>query len=541
MKPKHNVNKIVKKTKNKPTVSMNEVNTSVLVIDDEEMVRDNIEDILVPHVQSEEQDNINDAFDILFGSPKPLLVARTKCIPAFTVDKASNGMEGVKKVQQAIKKGHPYAVIFLDMRMPGWNGLETAVEIRKYDAKAEIIFVTAYSDRSIDEIVEQAGQNVGYHCKPYAPEEIIQLATKAVTDYNKLRNLEKLIGSISSIGLSKNQLNSLLKNILEQLASSLDTDMALIGKLDKELNYEKILSIGAIEERVNLDELTSRVKNISIEKDDVIQLDDLVLARLDNYYVFAILQKQEKLKTEKMYLLMLFVQNAAQAIRNAELSEKLIQKEKLSAVGQVIGMVMHDLRAPINNIKFMTEMMRDEGEKNEYIDMIDRSAEQASEIFEDFLDFIKDIPVQKNPVDAGKIISQAVDHAKLRNSSDGITIHSYVPDGLFVQGDESKLRRVISNLVNNAADVLHDNSVADATIHISAWIDDKNVMISISDNGPGIPKEIMSTLFEPFVTQNKTNGTGLGLAIVKQYVNAHGGKITVSNNKGALFTITLPL
>lgn len=520
---------------------MSEVNTSVLVIDDEEMVRDNIEDILVPHVQSEEQDSINDAFDILFGSPKPLLVARTKCIPAFTVDKASNGMEGVKKVKAAIKSGRPYAVIFLDMRMPGWNGLETAVEIRKYDVKAEIIFVTAYSNRSIDEIVEQAGQNVGYHCKPYAPEEIIQLATKAVTDYNKLRNLEKLIGSISSIGLSKNQLNSLLKNILEQLAGSLDTDMALIGKLDKDLNYEKILSIGAIEERVNLDELTSRVNNISIEKDDVIQLDDLVLARLDNYYVFAILQKQEKLKTEKMYLLTLFVQNAAQAIRNAELSEKLIQKEKLSAVGQVIGMVMHDLRAPINNIKCMTDMMREDGEKNEFIDMIDRSAEQASEIFEDFLDFIKDIPVQKKPVDVEKIISEAIEHAKHRNSWDDVTIHSYIRDNLFVQGDESKLRRVVSNLINNAADALHDNQVTDATIHISAWVEGKNVMISICDNGPGIPKEIMSTLFEPFVTQNKTNGTGLGLAIVKQYVSAHGGKITVSNNKGALFTIALPL
>ncbi|MDB5154867.1 MAG: response regulator, partial [Mucilaginibacter sp.] len=325
---------------------MNEVNTSVLVIDDEEMVRDNIEDILIPRGQSEEQENIDSAFDVLFGSPKPMLLTRTKCIPVFTVDKASNGMEGVKKVKKAIENGRPYAVIFLDMRMPGWNGLETAVEIRKYDAKAEIIFVTAYSDRSIDEIVEQAGQNVGYHCKPYAPEEIIQLATKAVTDYNKLRNLEKLIESISSIGLSKNQLNSLLKNILEQLAGSLDTDMALIGKLDKDLNYEKILSIGAIEEKVNLDELTARVRNIKMEKDEVKQLDELVLARLENYYVFAILQKQEKLKTEKMYLLTLFVQNAAQAIRNAELQEKLIQKEKLSAVGQVIGMVMHDLRTP---------------------------------------------------------------------------------------------------------------------------------------------------------------------------------------------------
>lgn len=520
---------------------MNEVNTSVLVIDDEEMVRDNIEDILIPHGKSEEQHNIDNAFDILFDSPKPLLLSRTKCIPSFTVDKASNGMEGVKKVKQAIENGHPYAVIFLDMRMPGWSGLETAIEIRKYDPKAEIIFVTAYSDRSIDEIVEQAGQNVGYHCKPYAPEEIIQLATKAVTDYNKLRNLEKLIESISSIGLNKDQLNSLLKNILEQLAGSLDTDMALIGKLDKDLNYEKLLSIGAVEGRVDGDQLAERVKNIDIQKDEVIQLDELVLARLENYYVFALLQKQEKLKTEKMYLLKLFVQNAAQAIRNAELNEKLIRKEKLSAVGQVIGMVMHDLRTPIKNIKFMTDMIRQESQGNELIDMIDQSAEQASNIFEDFLDFLKEIPVQKVPVDLNKVVNDAIELAKTHEGWSGITIHSYLPDGQIVPGDESKLRRAISNLVNNAADVLHDYKIADPTIHISGWVENKQLMLVICDNGPGIPKDILSTLFEPFVTKNKHGGTGLGLAIVKQYITAHGGKIAVSNNNGAIFTIALPL
>ena len=96
-------------------------------------------------------------------------------------------------MRRAVEQGRPYAVIFLDMRMPGMNGLETAIEIRKHDVKAEIVFITAYSDCTIEEIVEQAGQNVGYHCKPYASEEIIQIATKAVTDYNKLRNLEKLI------------------------------------------------------------------------------------------------------------------------------------------------------------------------------------------------------------------------------------------------------------------------------------------------------------------------------------------------------------
>src|SRR6202012_4685859 len=110
-------------------------------------------------------------------------------------------------------------------------------------------------------------------------------------------------------GLNRNQLNSLLQNILEQLATSLETDMALIGKLDEDLAYEKILSIGALEEKVNLDELVTRVKDIKLDVNEVVQLDELVMARMDRYSIFAVLKKQEKLKTEKMYLLKLFIQN----------------------------------------------------------------------------------------------------------------------------------------------------------------------------------------------------------------------------------------
>jgi signal transduction histidine kinase len=240
-----------------------------------------------------------------------------------------------------------------------------------------------------------------------------------------------------------------------------------------------------------------------------------------------------------MYLLKLFVQNADQAIRNAELNDKLLQKEKLSAVGQVMGMVMHDLRCPIKNIKLLNNMLREEIGNNELIDTIDQSAEQASEIFDDFLDFINNTPVEKNPLNLNEIAAEAVKLSQSREDTTHTVIKLNIPADLIVRGDESKLRRTISNLVNNAVDVLQGKKGGE--INISANVIDNMAVLNISDNGPGIPPEILNTLFDPFVTKSKSTGTGLGLAIVKQYVNAHGGNITVKNNNGAVFTISLPL
>ena len=322
---------------------------------------------------------------------------------------------------------------------------------------------------------------------------------------------------------------------------SLDTDMALLGKLHEGYVYEKLFSIGAFEEKVNLEELVARIKDISIEKDEVLQLNELVLVRLDSYSVFALLKSTGRLKTEKMYLLKLFVQNAAQAIRNAELNEKLIQKEKLSAVGQVLAMVMHDLRSPIKNIKFITGLMREEGEGSEMVDLIDESAEQASKIFDDFLDFVKETRITKVSVNVNKIVAESIKQAESRAGIEKITITKNIPDTLVIPGDESKLRGTIVNLVNNDIDVLHEKYVEYGTIYISARIVGKEVILYITDNGPGIPPEIKDTLFEPFVTCHKKNGTGLGLSIVKQFIIGHGGKIAVCNDNGATFTITLPL
>jgi signal transduction histidine kinase len=519
-------------------------NAAVLVIDDEEMVRDNIEEILVPRKINLPNESVDMAASILFDKPfQSPVVQRTSHMPNFTVHKASNGVEGLELVKKSLAEKRPYAVIFLDMRMPGWDGMETAEQIRKYDTQAEIIFVTAFSDRSIHDIVARAGQNVGYHCKPYASEEITQLATKAVSDYNKLRNLEKLIEAISSISLDEHHLTSLLKNILDQLVTYIETDMALLGKLHDNHVYEKIFSIGRIEEKLNMKELIARIESTHIGDSEVIQFEDMVLARMDSYCIFAALKNDEKLKTEKLYLLRLFVLNAAKAIHNAELREKLLQKEKLSAAGKAVSMMMHDLRSPIKNINALTTLMRQDHPENEILDLIDECGTQASEIFEDFLDFVKETPVKKVPVNLNKIVEEGITLAETRNGKGLVTIQRDVPTNLVVAGDESKLKRSIMNLVNNGMDALIDRNTPDPCIIVATEIDKTadRLLITVRDNGLGIPDEIMKTLFDPFVTKQKANGTGLGLTIVKQYIMAHGGDITIRNDKGAVFTISLPL
>ena len=523
---------------------MDSINTRVLIIDDEESIRDSIEAILIPY-RPKKSEKLLSAASILFDDDEVIETENIKgngngSIPIFTVDKAINGMDGVEKIKKSIEEDSPYAVIFLDMRMPGWDGLETALHIREVDSKAEIIIVTAFSDRSIEEIVDQIGQNVGYHCKPYAAEEILQLATKAVNEYNKLRNLERLISLISSINISEIHLSSLLQNILDQLAMYIGSDTALLGKIMENNEYKKLFSIGPNEKDINLDKISEIISSAKFNREEVEQVEDVVFVKLDGYSIFAVVNKEVNLKTEKLYLLKLFVQNAAKAIKNMQLNEELLQKEKLSAIGKALGMLMHDLRTPIKSIPMLTAMMREEVGDSELLGLIDKCGEQASEIFDDFLDFLKDAPLVLLPVSIDKLIADCKQATNGIAVEKNISFNPSIESNLNTSGDYTKLKRVIINLINNAIEALADHKVENAVIDIQALKVENYIVITIKDNGPGIPPKIIENLFEAFVTSGKSNGTGLGLAIVKQFVTAHYGSITVKNNDGAEFTIKLP-
>lgn len=519
------------------------LNTRILVIDDEEMVRDSIRDILQPKAKAESA-SISAAADLLFDEPEEqdavIRHVGNKGFPEFIVDLAENGKEGYQMIKSALEAGEPYSVIFLDMRMPGWDGLETAIHIRKIDQKSEIIIVTAFSDHSIEDIISKAGHNVGYHVKPYASEEILQLATKAVYEYNRLINLESLISVIGNIHLSQQQLDRLLQNIVDQLALYINTDKALLGKFTPEGTYIPLASVGKAEELINIDTIRDQLEEWPQEQGAVLQIGNLITAHMHPYDVFAVLPDESKLRTEKLYLLQLFLSNASQAVRNAELQEALLRKEKLSAAGNAVGMLMHDLRTPIKSIEIIADMLDMQGAEKETTGLLREAGSQASEIFDDFLDYLRESPMVKQPVDLSLILQQAIKLSENRTPDHGVAIQITSPEQLEVLGDGSKLKRSMSNLIGNAIDALGSNQVEEPIIKINIEDQSDSIQITISDNGPGIPDDIAPTLFEPFVTKNKGNGTGLGLAIVKQYIEGHGGQIDAHNDNGAVFTIQLP-
>jgi signal transduction histidine kinase len=362
-----------------------------------------------------------------------------------------------------------------------------------------------------------------------------------VNDYNKLRNLEKLITVVANLSIPENHLNSLLQNILDQLAIYVNTDVAVLGKLYDNQRYEKLFSIGVLADKLDLEQLINKISIANTAHNAVIQVDEVVFVKMDDYAVFAVLNKDVHLKTEKLYLLQLFVQNAAGAIRNAQLYEQLLKKEKLSAIGTAVGMLIHDLRTPVKNIAVITGLMRDAGNVDPMLGLLEKCGEQSAEIFDDFMDFINASPLKKEKVNVSKLLYEGIEMTNEKRSAASLSLQSSIDDDLYIPGDASKLKRIFINLINNAAEALKNAKVKDAVIHVSAKIAGEKIRIVVQDNGPGIPEEIINTLFDAFVTHKKASGTGLGLAIVKQFVLAHNGTISVQNDNGAVFVIYLPV
>ena len=218
---------------------------------------------------------------------------------------------------------------------------------------------------------------------------------------------------------------------------------------------------------------------------------------------------------------------------------------------RLIRVVAHDLRNPIGAISSIAGMKAGDvataDKDKEWIRLIDTSGKRCLQLITELLetDFsIREETLHKEPVDANALLQQTVlllTYRAREKRQRLIATDSSLP---VIQADREKIARVLDNLVVNAIKF----SPQDATIELRAETRPKELVVSVHDTGIGIPRNMASLLFEPFVNSVRRKGTageqsfGLGLYICRQIVEAHGGRIWFESEsgKGSVFFISLP-
>ncbi|MEM8837325.1 MAG: ATP-binding protein [Pseudomonadota bacterium] len=227
----------------------------------------------------------------------------------------------------------------------------------------------------------------------------------------------------------------------------------------------------------------------------------------------------------------------------------LFQNEKMSALGELLAGVAHELNNPLSVVVGHALMMQEEVQDPDLVRRVEKigsAAERCAKIVKTFLAMARQQPTRMERVDIGSVIATAADVASFGYQSDGLSIEQIVPDGLpDLFADPDQITQVIINLVINAEQAIAKSRSGDRIV-ISASVSDdaRNLEIRVADNGPGVPDYLRARIFEPFfTTKDVGDGTGIGLAFCYRTVRSHGGHIWLDPavQEGAHFCITLPI
>jgi signal transduction histidine kinase len=437
--------------------------------------------------------------------------------------------------RQAIEAGQPYAVIFCDVRMPMFDGVETIEQIRKFDQRAEVVFVTAYSDYSIEAITERVGANVGYFIKPFLTEEIRQLATKLVLEWNTARELEELVLTFSSVRGELKDIKRLFQHLLAQICKWLITDSAALVQIHPTLGLRFQLGVGELSDPATV---LQRIKDLNLLQTNETELrqlqDGSILLHIEEYGLALALPGKVRLTPERRYLLQIFAKNAELAIRNAQFQQQLLQNERMATVGKAISFLLHDLRNPIGIAQMYLQIIQSGnqrfGSTQDLLKRIEIQLKKSLDLLGDTRTFVSgQIQVNPEQVKLKPILDHWLDIWLEDFAKRGVSIELDIPDSLEMYIDVPRFERIIWNLTKNAAEALQlvNKKQDKASIVIGAKPQENGIMLWVEDNGPGIPNDIADTLFQPFASSGKADGTGFGLAIVKEITRAHNGHITL--------------
>lgn len=235
------------------------------------------------------------------------------------------------------------------------------------------------------------------------------------------------------------------------------------------------------------------------------------------------------------------------------LQEQLLQSEKMSAIGQLIAGVAHDLNNPLASVVGFSDLLGEAADVPprlaEPLAVIRQEAERASAIVRNLLSFARRQEGERQLQSIRPILEST--HQLLKNQLLAARIEltlRFEPGLPEVEVHANQIKQVFVNIINNAAQSIAASrlKLGGGRIDIVTKCEPDGLSVNITDNGPGIPEAVLQRVFEPFFsTKSEGEGTGLGLSISLGIVKEHGGNITVDpggagSGRGATFTVELP-
>lgn len=220
---------------------------------------------------------------------------------------------------------------------------------------------------------------------------------------------------------------------------------------------------------------------------------------------------------------------------------KLLKAERLAAIGELAGMIGHDLRNPLQGISNATYCLRNrqmahlDSSGKQSLEAIEKCVERSNKIVNDLLDYAREIHLETKLITPRALVETVIGQM---NIPEKITVNNLAENAPDLEVDTIKIQRVFLNLILNAFDA----TPRGGSITITSKIDGNNVVFSFTDTGEGMSSEVLSKIWTPLFT-TKAKGMGFGLPICKRYIEAHGGKINVFSQvgKGSIFNVALPI
>ncbi|MBL9188455.1 MAG: response regulator [Opitutaceae bacterium] len=468
-------------------------NRRILVIDDNRAIHDDFKKILGASAST--TGALDDAEAALFGDDGPKATSL-----GFEVDSAMQGREGLERVQQALAEGRPYAMAFVDMRMPpGWDGVETIAKIWAAYPDLQVVVCTAYSDYSWDEMIATLGQSDRLLIlkKPFDVVEVLQMANALVGKWELLQQTRTHVDELEARIRERTQ-------ALEGANFALQTEIADRNKMELQLRHaQKMESIGQLAAGI-AHEINTPTQYIG---DNTRFVQDACVDLLAIVGSLAPLTAPDAAPPTAAWLAQ-FREQAAKA------DLEYLAEEIPKAIAQSLDGVA-----------------------------------RVAKIVRAMKEFSHPGTAEKTPIDLNHAIDSTLTVAT--------TEWKYVAE-LVTDFDASlppvpclpgEFNQVILNLVVNAChaitDVVGPNAAGKGTITLSTRRDGEWAEVRVRDSGTGIPEHARARIFDPFfTTKGVGKGTGQGLAIAHAViVEKHGGTIHFETEmgQGTTFIIRIPL